>query len=118
MRHPHSRLRQAARLALATVFLLSFAAGQADAGEPRAGRDKARQCAVCHGLDGLARLPDAPHIAGDSAIYIETQLKAFRSGARVHPQMSIVAKGLSEEDIADLAAYYSAIEVTVKVPEF
>jgi len=115
---PHSHcLARSAALLLAATLLLSFASAPALAADPRAGRDKARQCAVCHGLDGLAKLPDTPHIAGDSAIYIEEQLKAFRSGARIHPQMSIIAKGLSDEDISDLAAYYSAIEVTAKVPE-
>jgi cytochrome c553 len=118
MRYPHSLFVKAACLALAAGLLASFAGGPALAGDARAGHDKARQCQVCHGLDGLAKLPDAPHIAGDSAIYIEAQLKAFRSGERTHPQMSIVAQGLSDQDILDLAAYYSAIEVSVKVPEF
>jgi len=118
MRHPHSFIPKAARLTLVAVLLASFACGSALAGDARAGHDKARQCQVCHGLDGLAKLPDAPHIAGDSAIYIEAQLEAFRSGKRTHPQMSIVAQGLSDQDISDLAAYYSAIEVTVKLPEY
>jgi cytochrome c553 len=117
MRYPHSLFVKMAPPTLAAVFILSVACGPALAGDARAGHDKARQCQVCHGLDGLAKLPDAPHIAGDSAIYIEMQLKAYRSGERTHPQMSIVAQALSDEDISDLAAYYSAIEVTVKVPE-
>ena len=59
----------------------------------------------------------APHIAGESRIYLETQLKAFRSGKRQHEIMSVVAGQLSDEDIADLAAWYSSIEFTVTMPE-
>lgn len=117
MPHPHCLARPAALL-LAAALLLSFAADTTLAADPRAGRDKARQCAVCHGLDGLSRQPDAPNIAGDSAIYLKAQLEAYRSGERAHPQMSIIAQGLSDEDIADLAAYYSAIELEAEVPEF
>jgi len=118
MWHPHSLLLKTAPAALAAVFILSAGFGPALAGDAHAGHDKARQCQVCHGMDGLAKVPDAPNLAGDSTIYIEAQLKAFRSGERTHQQMSIVAQGLSDADIADLAAYYAAIEVTVKVPEF
>jgi cytochrome c553 len=118
MQYFHSVLVRTAREALATLFMLIFASFPALAGDAHAGHDKARQCQVCHGMDGLAKVPDAPNLAGDSPIYIEAQLKAFRSGERNHQQMSIVAQGLSDEDMADLAAYYSAIEVTVKVPEF
>jgi cytochrome c553 len=42
------------------------------------------KCQVCHGIDGIAKIPIAPHLAGESQIYIETQLKAFRSGKREH----------------------------------
>ena len=64
-------------------------------------------------------LPEAiaPHIAGESQVYIETQLKAFRSGKREHEIMSVVAQGLSDDDIADLAAWYSSIQFTVTMPE-
>jgi cytochrome c553 len=72
---------------------------------------------VCHGLDGIARQPDAPNLAGESPIYVARQLEAFRSGERQHPQMSIIAQGLSDEDIADLAAWYSSIKITVEMPE-
>ena len=60
-------------------------------------------CAVCHGLDGIAQVPDAPHLAGESPVYLTSQLEAFRSGERQHEQMTIIAQGLSDEDIADLA---------------
>lgn len=87
------------------------------AGDPVAGKQKARMCQVCHGLDGIARQPDAPNLAGESPIYLERQLKAFRAGERKDPQMSVVAKGLSDTDIANVAAWYSSIEITAKMPE-
>lgn len=106
-----------------SVLLLGLALAGAGLSPPSlaadaaAGREKARQCQTCHGIDGIAKIPIAPHIAGESQIYLETQLKAFRSGKRVHEIMSVIAKGLSDEDIADLAAWYSSIEFSVTVPE-
>lgn len=82
-----------------------------------AGRQKARRCAGCHGQLGIAVLPNAPNLAGENSIYVELQLKAFRNGDRQHEQMTIVAKRLTDEDIADLAAWFEAIEVTVKAPD-
>jgi len=90
-------------------------AGQA--GDAAAGRQKARQCQTCHGIDGIARIPIAPHIAGESEIYLVTQLKAFRSGKRTHEIMTVVAKDLTDEDMADLAAWYAAIKFEVTLPE-
>lgn len=75
------------------------------------------QCTVCHGANGVAVNPDAPNLAGEAANYIEKQLKAFRSGERKQEQMSIMAQNLSDEDIADLAAWYSAMKVTVTLPK-
>jgi cytochrome c553 len=86
------------------------------AADAAAGKQRAQMCAVCHGLDGLAKIPDAPHLAGESPIYLTRQLQAFRSGERKHEQMSIIAQGLSDEDIADLAAWYSSVKVTAEMP--
>jgi cytochrome c553 len=95
-----------------------YAAGPVSAADPAAGRDKARQCQTCHGLDGVGRMPDVPNIAGESEMYLTKQLGDFRSGERRHEQMSIIAGGLSDDDIADLAAYYASIEFTVTVPDY
>jgi cytochrome c553 len=73
-------------------------------------------CAVCHGLDGIAKTPDAANLAGESTFYLTRQLQAFRSGERKHDQMSIIAQGLSDGDIADLAAWYSSLKVSVTMP--
>ena len=96
---------------------LALAAPHAHAADALAGKKKASVCAVCHGLDGIAKNPDAPNLAGDNANYIMKQLHAFQSGARQHEQMTIIAKGLSEDDIANLAAWYSSLKVTVEMPQ-
>ncbi len=87
------------------------------AGDRAAGRDKAAACLACHGLDGLSRQPDAPNIAGQNAIYMREQLRAYRSGKRTHPVMNVVAKDLSDTDIDDLTAYYNGIKISVEMPE-
>ncbi len=101
---------------LSVPLVLAALASPGAAAELAAGKDKASMCATCHGLDGIAKAPNAPNLAGTNVFYITEQLKAFRSGARQHQQMSIIASGLSDEDIADLAAWYSAIEVTATMP--
>lgn len=107
------------RLAAMGVAVLALAGlvSEAAAADAAAGRKKARQCQNCHGIDGIAKIPIAPHVAGESQIYLETQLKAFRSGKREHEIMSVVAKDLSDEDIADLSAWYSSIKITATMPE-
>jgi cytochrome c553 len=86
------------------------------AGDVAAGRQKALVCQTCHGLDGKAKIPEAPNLAGQSEIYLVKALKDYRSGARKNDMMSLVAPTLTDKDIDDLAAYYSAIEVTIAAP--
>lgn len=105
----HGLLLSAAGLALALSV-------PALAQSVEAGRQKAGQCRTCHGLDGIARIPVAPHLAGESAAYIAAQLEAFRSGAREHEIMSVIAAGLSDEDIADLAAWFSGLTIEAVAP--
>jgi cytochrome c553 len=106
-------IRRSCLILLVSVMLCALPAHAADLA---AGKRKAMQCAVCHGNNGIAVNPDAPNLAGESAIYIEKQLKAFRSGERRNEQMSIMAQALSDEDISDLAGWFSAMQVTVKLP--
>lgn len=75
-------------------------------GDRDAGRKIAGQCRTCHGLDGFARIPIAPHIGGEPATYLQAQLTAFRDGTREHEMMSIVAANLTDTQIADLSAWY------------
>ena len=103
--------------------LAALALGALSAGAPAlaadiaAGRGAASQCNVCHGKDGIATNPEAPNLAGEASVYIEKQLKAFRSGERQHRQMSIIAQGLDDATIKDLAAWYDAMVVSVELPE-
>jgi cytochrome c553 len=92
------------------------ASSLAAAADLKVGRQKALQCQTCHGLDGQAKLPDAPNLAGQGEIYLAKALKDYRSGARQNEMMSLVARQLKDEDIADLAAYYAAIPVMVGPP--
>ena len=73
-------------------------------------------CAVCHGADGLAKIPEAPNLAGQTENYLIEQINAFKSGDRKNEMMSVVVQDLSPDDIENLAAYYSAIEISVKAP--
>jgi cytochrome c553 len=105
------------RTALALLVLGTFAlTDAAHAADAKAGRKKAQMCAACHGIDGISKMPMAPNIAGSPAMYIEKQMKAFRSEERKDETMSVVAKPLSDADIADLAAWYSGLEVNVTLP--
>jgi cytochrome c553 len=104
----------AMRLAAALVVASSLVAQAA--GDAAAGRRKALQCQTCHGLDGLSKLPEAPHLAGQPEPYLVKSLNDYRRGIRRHDMMTIVVQQLSDQDVADLAAYYGGIEFTVKPP--
>ena len=93
--------------------LMAATSGIAQA-QATAGETKARTCAACHGPLGIATMPDTPHIAGQPERYLSEQLKAYRSGKRNHEVMSIIAKPLTDAEIADLAAWYSALQIEVK----
>ncbi|WP_245165029.1 c-type cytochrome [Stappia sp. 28M-7] len=85
-------------------------------GDPAAGRKRAGMCRTCHGLDGMARIPIAPHIGGEPQAYLRAQLEAFRDGRRVHEMMSVVAKSLDDTAIADLAAWYGSHQASATLP--
>jgi cytochrome c553 len=70
-------------------------------------------CIACHGADGLAQVEDAPHLAGETSMYIDTQLHAFKRGKRVHDVMTGIAENLSEDEIRAAADYFSAIEIEI-----
>jgi cytochrome c553 len=111
--HRNRRCSIAAAL-VAAAFFSPQCALQAAAQDIAAGKRKAIACQACHGLDGIAKLPDAPNLAGQPLAYLVRELNAYRSGARKNEVMSVAAKSLSDGDIRDLAAYYAAIQVEVK----
>ncbi len=101
----------------ASLFLVAVTGDVRAAGDIKAGRGKALMCQACHGTDGISKVPEAPNIAAQTEPYIAMQLRAFQSGARKNDVMSVVAQTLSDKDIDDLAAYFSAIEIkVVKIP--
>jgi cytochrome c553 len=108
-----SKLSKAGWLMLACCLHSPLTVAQ----DAKAGRDKAKMCTVCHGNDGIAVAPNAPNLAGENAAYISEQLKAFKSGKRNHDQMSIIAQGLSDEDITNLSRWYSLIKVEATLPD-
>jgi cytochrome c553 len=114
---PHSAAaRSVARLFVLACFVV-VGSSVSRAGDIKAGRTKALMCQACHGLDGLSKVPDAPNIAGQTEPYLVAQLQAFKTGVRKNDAMSVVAPSLSDTDIDDLAAYFSAIEIQVgKLP--
>jgi predicted CXXCH cytochrome family protein len=76
-------------------------------GDAAIGKTLAKNCAGCHGETGIAGNPAWPHVAAQKPGYLINALKAFRSGQRKDPMMAGVSRGLSDEDIANLAAYYA-----------
>ncbi|MFK7885821.1 MAG: cytochrome c [Gammaproteobacteria bacterium] len=92
--------------ALAATFALST--GSALAADAAAGQEKSAACASCHGADGKAISDQFPNLAGQYADYLRVALKAYRDGTRKNAVMGSFATNLSDEDIADLAAYYAS----------
>ena len=97
------------------VLLLSGWTGMAHARDPVAGKASAAMCATCHGPLGLSQLPNAPHLAGQPAIYVVEQLKNYRSGKRQSEVMHVMAKPLTDLEIDNLAAWYESIQISVAV---
>lgn len=98
-------------------IVLASLAGQAWADDITEGRTKAEvACALCHGPMGVAVLPNAPNLAGQQAIYLSEQLRNYRNGKRQNEVMNMIAKPLTDTEIAHLSAWYSAIKVTVELP--
>lgn len=80
------------------------------AGDAEAGAGKIGVCVACHGTDGIATAEIYPNLAGQSADYLESSMKAYREGQRQGGMSAVMtpqAANLSDEDIADIAAYYS-----------
>ena len=98
-------------LAATLSLSLNAAAQGAKAGDAKAGERKAAMCIGCHGIpDYKASFPEVyrvPMIAGQNAKYIVSSLEQYKKGDRKHPTMRGIAQSLSEQDMADLAAFYS-----------
>lgn len=84
------------------------------AGDPVAGKNKTSMCIGCHGIAGwrtaYPSVYSVPYLGGQHADYIVAALKQYKTGARSHPSMKAIAASLSDQDMEDLAAYYSAAQ--------
>jgi cytochrome c553 len=97
-------------LGFTTLFSASTLLAQ---GDPQAGKAKSAVCASCHGADGIALMPIYPNLAGQNEEYLVSALKAYRSKERQGGNaalMHAMAANLSDEDIANLAAYYASLK--------
>ncbi|HCM66237.1 MAG TPA: cytochrome c4, partial [Alcanivorax sp.] len=89
---------------LAAVVATPFALAE---GDPEAGKEKAQVCAACHGPDGNSPSGQYPSLAGQGEPYLIKQLKAYKSGERENAIMQGQAANLSEQDMQDLAAFFT-----------
>lgn len=87
------------------------------AGDLAAGKAKAQSlCQTCHGLDGMATTAMVPNLSGQQKEYLVSKLEDFVSGRRRHEQMSIIANLLTDDDIENVAEWYSSIKISVEMP--
>ncbi len=98
---------------IAVLFTLGTAVpAVATAADAEAGKAKAAVCAACHGKNGIAAIPGYPNLAGQNEQYLVAALKAYKNKQRSGGQSAIMqgqAMGLSDEDIANLAAYFASL---------
>ncbi|GAB4255455.1 MAG: c-type cytochrome [Methylomicrobium sp.] len=102
------------KLSAYTLFLLligTSAIVHAE-GNPKAGKEKATACAGCHGEDGNSAVSTFPKLAQQHGSYLIKTLNAFKNGQRNNPMMSPIAMGLSDQDMADIAAYYASQKIS------
>ena len=90
--------------------LFQFSASVHAAGDAAAGKTKSTLCAACHGADGTSPMDIWPNLKGQKYAYLVKQIKAFRDGTRKDPSMQPMVANLSDEDIENLAAYYSSLK--------
>jgi cytochrome c553 len=97
--------------ALLALGLCCVPALAAESGDAQAGRNKAAMCIGCHGIDyyhtAFPEVYHVPRLGGQHAAYLVKALQEYKEGNRSHPSMRAIAAGLSDKDMADLAAYYA-----------
>ena len=84
-------------------------AASAFSADPAAGQEKAATCAACHGAEGISADVNNPILAGQYESYLTHSLQSYRDGSRQNAIMNGMAAALTDEDIADLAAYFSSL---------
>ncbi|MCG6113314.1 MAG: cytochrome c [Paracoccus sp.] len=111
--------RMAALMTMACFPIVPTTAQTSDPapGAQQVGAGVTQACRVCHGADGIGTNPIIPNIGGQSPEYLSKALQDYRAGRREDPQMSIMARDLSDEDIKILAEWYSSITATYEMPK-
>ena len=112
------------KLSFIRIFFLLFVFNIPNylyAGDLLLGKEKAATvCSTCHGMDGQATSGGnsalTPNITAQEKEYILTKLKDYRSGKIDHPQMSLIAQMLSDEDIENVSEWYSNIKISIELP--
>ncbi|MCB1678872.1 MAG: cytochrome c [Halioglobus sp.] len=99
-----------ARWLPAVLLAFAVASAHAETSSEASGRKQLLSCVACHGADGIGKAPDYPNLRGQKAAYLEKQLKAYRSGERVSPDMSRMARGLSDADIRYIAEFFANLK--------
>ena len=96
------------------VIAAALAVGAvAHAGDPAAGKEKAKVCAACHGENGISQAPDFPKLAGQYNDYLVRAMNDYKTGVRKNPIMAGQVANLKKEDIADLSAYFASQQALV-----
>ncbi len=102
-------MRRCLSVLLVSVFMVLPVHNSQAAGDAAKGEAKAAACAACHGADGNSTNPEWPKLAGQHAAYLVKQITDFQAAAmRSNPLMAPMLVGVSEQDAADLAAYFSS----------
>jgi len=96
---------------ITVICLLMLVSNYSYAGDPAKGKTLSQTCAACHSVDGNSINPIWPKLAGQHTQYLVKQIQDFKDGKRVNAQMAPMVASLSEQDIADLAAYFSSQKV-------
>jgi len=93
-----------------SIFLCFFTTANVSlAGNVAEGKERAMSCIPCHGKNGISTYFYYPNLAGQKEAYLIRTMTEYRDGRRKDPIMSAMAQGLSDDDIANLAAYYSRL---------
>ncbi len=96
-------------IVIGLVSAVALLASTANAADIEAGKAKSAVCAACHGSTGISPTPIWPNLAGQKEQYLLAQIKAFKDGTRQNAQMAPMVAALSDDDMANLAAYYASL---------
>jgi cytochrome c553 len=99
-----------ARILLVAALFAASTSALASSGDASAGKKKSTTCAACHGAEGVSPSPEFPNLAGQYPDYLEKVITHYQNGKRKNPIMAAQVKSLSHKDVADLAAYFSAMK--------